>query len=490
MTAAQIERAEKQAYQARQQARADELTGRINDQLTLLDSILTRGVSRSARIDLERQFRPPSVPALDLGTDVTPHAPPDWASFAPKEPGWWSKAFGGEQRYARQLAVARDQFAATQQAHEQAEAERIKRVKALKAQHQVKLERSRMKARESEAQLRAWLEGLSERRREDVERYLIEVVRGVPLPREFPRRSNVTFSSDDEHAVVEFELPGVDFIPDVRSFSYIKTKDELRKIPRPAKESQQLYRKLIGRVSLLVIRDLFDSDPLLGKVSFNGHVSRVHPATGQADYPCLISVVVTREEFSNLVLTNVDPDDCLRHLKALVSAHPYAVEAVRPLVDFDRSRYAFTQAVDIVAELDHRDDLMSLTPTEFEHLVRQLFEALPGMEGWTTQASKDDGIDGVIFNSTPITGGLTVVQAKQYSKTVGVDHVRELMGAMEHKRAGRGVLVTTSTFTKDAQNLGADYGGRIQLIDGPGLVYMMKEYLNRDVLIGRRAKKK
>jgi restriction system protein len=190
------------------------------------------------------------------------------------------------------------------------------------------------------------------------------------------------------------------------------------------------------------------------------------------------------------VLDRVDPDECLRHLKALISNHPFEVEAVRPLVDFDRSRYAFTQSVDVVAGLDHRDDLMTLTPTEFEHLVRQLFEATPGMEGWTTQASKDDGIDAVIFNATPITGGLTVVQAKQYSVTVGVQHVRELRGAMEDKKAGRGVLVTTSSFTTDARILADRFGGQVQLIDGPELIYLMKEHLDKDVLIGRRGKKK
>jgi restriction system protein len=275
----------------------------------------------------------------------------------------------------------------------------------------------------------------------------------------------------------------------VREVTYVKTKDEFRELPRPARERQQLYQALISRVSLLVIRDLFDADDRLERVSFNGHVSRTHPATGQADYPCLLSLIVQREEFTPIVLAHVQPDECLRHLKALVSGHPYAVEAVRPLVDFDHSRYAFTQSVDVVVDLDYRDDLMTITPTEFEHLVRQLFEALPGMEGWTTRASKDDGIDGVIFNNTPITGGLTVVQAKQHSKTIGVEHVRELMGAMEHKRAGRGVLVTTSAFTKDAKALGADYGGRIQLIDGAELVYLMKEHLGKEVIIGRRGKR-
>jgi len=119
--------------------------------------------------------------------------------------------------------------------------------------------------------------------------------------------------------------------------------------------------------------------------------------------------------------------------------------------------------------------------------VRQLLEAYDGMEGWTTRPSKDDGVDAVIWNNTPITGGLTIVQAKQYSKSIGVQHVRELAGTMEDKKAGRGILVTTSSFTKEARVL-AERLGRIQLIDGPNMVHLLKEKLNKDVVIGSRVR--
>lgn len=54
---------------------------------------------------------------------------------------------------------------------------------------------------------------------------------------------------------------------------------------------------------------------------------------------------------------------------------------------------------------------------------------------------------------------------------------------MEEKRAGWGVLVTTSRFTAGCEQKARDHG-RMQLIDGPRLVWMIREYLGRDVLIG------
>ena len=99
--------------------------------------------------------------------------------------------------------------------------------------------------------------------------------------------------------------------------------------------------------------------------------------------------------------------------------------------------------------LDSLPDLTKMSPTEFEHFVRQLCEA-SGLDGWTTQRSGDDGVDAVVINRDPLVGGLTIVQAKRYLAVIGISHIRELVGAMDEKGAGRGILVTTSWSRRDA----------------------------------------
>lgn len=135
----------------------------------------------------------------------------------------------------------------------------------------------------------------------------------------------------------------------------------------------------------------------------------------------------------------------------------------------------------MIAGLDARADLTRMTPTEFEHFVRQLFEAR-GLEGWTTERSGDDGVDAVVLNRDPMVGGLTIVQVKKYTKGLGLAHVRELVGAMDEKRAGRGILVTTSWFSSGCWTKATE-NGRVELIDGPRLRYLVKEHLGRDVLV-------
>jgi hypothetical protein len=44
------------------------------------------------------------------------------------------------------------------------------------------------------------------------------------------------------------------------------------------------------------------------------------------------------------------------------------------------------------------------------------------MEAWNTQASKDEGVDAVAVSKDPVFNGECIIQAKRYSKLVGVAH--------------------------------------------------------------------
>ncbi len=104
-----------------------------------------------------------------------------------------------------------------------------------------------------------------------------------------------------------------------------------------------------------------------------------------------------------------------------------------------------------------------MTPDEFEDAVCKLFNAF-GYNLSVTQRSKDGGID-----LDGLQGGLgrarVVVQCKRYSSPVGVSAVRELFGVVsDDPEIAEGFLVTTSTFTQEAQAFAR--GKRITLIDG------------------------
>lgn len=286
--------------------------------------------------------------------------------------------------------------------------------------------------------------------------------------------------------LIDLELPRQDVVPAAAEYRYVASKREVTPVPHKAAEAQRLYKTLVARLALRRIDEAFAVCPpaLVNTVVLNGHVSAKDKATGKPIRPCLVSLQATREQFDDLELSEpeLDPAACLRHLNAIVSPHPYELEAVRPVLSFDLSRYKFVDEVDVVAGLDSRPDLLQLTPIEFEHLVRRLFEAY-GMKAWVTQASRDDGVDAVAVNEDPFTGGVCVIQAKRTSDTVPVNDVRALAGVMNDMTAAKGILVTTSWFGKASRDFAARTG-RMQLIDARELKALLKEHLGIDALIG------
>ncbi len=68
------------------------------------------------------------------------------------------------------------------------------------------------------------------------------------------------------------------------------------------------------------------------------------------------------------------------------------------------------------------------------------------------------------------------IQAKRWTHPVGSPIVQGFTGSLEGKRAAKGVLITTSTFTRDAKDFVQMIGKRIVLIDGQELAEYMIDH--------------
>jgi restriction system protein len=307
-----------------------------------------------------------------------------------------------------------------------------------------------------------------------------------PYPVGFPRKAGALFAPESRELLINYDLPRQEVVPDVADYKVVRGRDELQPVKRKDTEIKKLYADVIARTALRTLAEVFEVAPatLVGGAVLNAYVASVDRATGQPCHPLLISVNATRDLFAelNLDAPELDPVLCLRKLNAIVSPHPYDLEPVRPVVQFDLSKYKFVEEMDVVAGLDSRPDLLDLKPVEFEHLIRRLFEAI-GMKAWVTQASRDDGVDAVATNEDPLVGGLCVIQAKRYSKIVGLEAVHALAGVMADKAATKGILVTTSWFGKASYDFAARTG-RMELITGRELKSLLLEHLSLDTLIG------
>jgi len=476
----------KRLYVEGRKAEAAVRTTEVEDNVSRLRSVLASVLTAPVNVSFASlKHRPAMVPFDSGGLDEEVPGP-DWMEYAPTPPGLIGKALGGGGRHRRAEAAAREEYERHCAEHATAEVARKERLEERRRAHAEMISRASADAEQHNAGVDEFEAAFREGDRDAVMQFFTLVLDSSRYPEGFPHRSRVIYRDQPRDLVIDFELPPQELVPAERSFKYVQTRDKVEAVPRPPKEIKSLYADLIAQVTLRTLHEVFsvpDAAETVAEATFNGRVSAIDRATGQSIRPHLISVGATREQWSTLVLADLDPQSCLKHLNALVSAHPYDLEAVRPVVDFEAllAQYSFVEGMDAIATLDSRRDLLAMTPTEFEHLSRQLFEAI-GMDSWVTQASKDDGVDGVVTNPDPIMGGHCIVQAKRYTRAVGVDAVRELAGVMADKRATKGILVTTSWVTKEGHAF-AERNGRIQIIEAEHLKFLCHEHLGLDVLI-------
>lgn len=100
---------------------------------------------------------------------------------------------------------------------------------------------------------------------------------------------------------------------------------------------------------------------------------------------------------------------------------------------------------------DNPELVRKLDPFIFEELVAELFEH-DGYEVVLTPKRGDGGKDLYVYKSDDKLGTAFVVECKRYlpPRKVGVQIARQLLGVVQHERVSGGVIVTTSYFTRDA----------------------------------------
>lgn len=126
------------------------------------------------------------------------------------------------------------------------------------------------------------------------------------------------------------------------------------------------------------------------------------------------------------------------------------------------------------------EKIKSCTPHFFENLVVDVIVKM-GYGGSRKDAGRaigqsgDEGVDGIIYEDRL---GLNVIylQAKRWAANVGSPEIHKFSGALQGKRAKKGIFITTSDFTAEAHKYVGHIETKIILISGHQLVELMWEH--------------
>lgn len=155
----------------------------------------------------------------------------------------------------------------------------------------------------------------------------------------------------------------------------------------------------------------------------------------------------------------------------------YATAAERPADDPKRAVLRAVTEFNKSQREALREQLKGMHPYRFEHLVRDLLEAMGYEDVVVTKESGDKGVDVVATVQFGITTITEVVQVKRHQANIQRGTLDQLRGALPYHKAIRGTLITVGGFSKGCTDAALYPGAApIGLIDGEKLLNLLIEH--------------
>ena len=471
-SAAADERERRRLYAEARAAEVDQANAHLRSHLDELDNLLLSTLAVDDHIDLDRFKKPLVVPEFDPGPLGRPLPEPSWESFAPPPPTGLGRKVLAD-RHERQVAAARAAFADAQARHADAEQRRLRQLAAREQEYRQQRDLVAARVAAYNAEVDRFAAALGNGDPTAVVEYFGMVLGNSVYPHDFPQHYRLAFLPRERHLVVEYQLPSVEVVPAVKEYRYDRARDVIQAVGRPAEEVQHRYLHVISQIALRTVHEIVEADRggLIDLIVFNGIVDTVDRRTGKAVRPCLVSLRAPRTGFAAIKLRHVDPVACVAHLDARVSAQPAELAPIRAVVDFDRVDSLYRDDVDVLADLDHRPNLVTLPAAEFEGVVGDLFTIM-GLQMGHADTAGDLAVWTAV-DPRPLFGGRVIVHATR-ADHVGPDTVRTLADTVAKAAATKGILVTTGVFDPAAHT---HNGGRpLELIDGANLLTLLADH--------------
>jgi len=136
------------------------------------------------------------------------------------------------------------------------------------------------------------------------------------------------------------------------------------------------------------------------------------------------------------------------------------------------------EAFNVSQRTELQDRLAKMDPYAFEHLIKELLEAMGYDDVTVTKAAGDKGVDVVGTIQFGITTVREVVQVKRTpNSALGRPLVDQLRGALHYHQAIQGTIITLGRVAKGAQDAAVFQGAApITLIDGEKLLDLLIEH--------------
>lgn len=348
-----LEKELKEAHIATRTALAEEKNAALGEIYDEVDTLLLATLDIDDFVDLEAMKVTAQHPPFDRAYLERPTAAPAKLSIPPKPtlelPPAPTGVFAlfGKKRHENAVETVRSEYYKalerwelikkrlatdyqnTVEHYRQKEAERLNELRAAREQYAVACEIREKEAFERNKEVDKLIAELGYGVPEAIEEYVSIVLSNSVYPEHFPVQYSFSFDAKTAELTLRTAISPPDYIPTIKSYKYIRSKDEIRETHLSQKACRDRYASTAHQVALRTLHEVFEADRrgLIQAISLEVGTSTNDPATGNLTYIPFVAVGVERSVLMELDLSAVVPEATLQHLGASMSKNPYALES-------------------------------------------------------------------------------------------------------------------------------------------------------------------
>jgi hypothetical protein len=263
----EVEARRKQDYFSARKNETQKLNEAVSARVGALTNLVVDATRRTSwALDFESLKESMRLPEFDpMGSD-RPIARPTVEAYLPKSPSRLVRTLfpKGTKGYRDRMATGTEAYQDALRRFQAKEATRINRHTELMTQYEARCAAEAERVRRQHEGIDAFHEQYLAGHPIAVGWYFKTILELDGLPDGVPRSVDCRYSADGELFIAR-PLPPRAIIPSTLSYRYIKTRDEIQRLSRPAGQSQELYTMVAAQLIIRTFVVVFASD-LYGRV--------------------------------------------------------------------------------------------------------------------------------------------------------------------------------------------------------------------------------
>jgi restriction system protein len=282
----------------------------LDRDIARLENLLTESLANDEFINFETLKQTPNIPYFNPGPLAMAEPPPVQQRYFPPELSGIRKFMqGAKEKHAQEIAKAQQRYWIDANAHAAREAVRQQQFMEARTIYERQVAEIRQKAAAQHAEIDTFQRDFAAGAPSAIVEYFTTVLASSSYPENFPQHAKLAYVPESRQLVVEYDFPSLEVVPEVSTYKYVKVKDEVTKSARPLAQRKALYSSVIAQVTLRTLKELFKADRsgFVETIVFNGYVATIDKGTGRPLRTCLVTLRTSRDIFTQLELSKVDP---------------------------------------------------------------------------------------------------------------------------------------------------------------------------------------